>query len=93
MAILGPRALMDIAVPPGIDAGVLARLQMETGITGQEVIARAASVLGEANEYINTRWGGLFYITEQRSARYRQSDGSRHARRRTSWKRRQGAGC
>lgn len=76
MAVLGPRALIDLALPTGIDAGELMRFQMQEGMTAAEVIGLAATVIGEVNVAIEQRWGGLFYITEQMTAQYRQKTGS-----------------
>ncbi|MCP4589463.1 MAG: hypothetical protein GY842_01835 [bacterium] len=69
---------MDIAVPTGVDAGEVLRIEMESGLSGPEVIALAATVIGEANQYIMERMGGLLTLTERGHARYRQGVGSAH---------------
>jgi hypothetical protein len=71
MAILGPRALLDSVFPPGVDANEVLRFQMQEGMTPQEIIALAATTIGEANEYIHNRYGGFFALTERAFARYR----------------------
>jgi hypothetical protein len=71
MAILGPRSLLDTVFPPGVDANEVLRFQMQEGMTPQEVIALAATTIGEANEYIINRYGGFVNITERQFARYR----------------------
>jgi hypothetical protein len=78
MAVLGARALMDIAVPTGVDATMLERWRMEQGLSGTELIALAASTIGDANEMIAARWGGITYRTEMMSAMYRLGDGTRN---------------
>jgi hypothetical protein len=74
--VLGPRALMDMAVPPGVDANEIMRFSMEEGMTPQEVIAVAATTIGEANEYVVNRFGGFFTLTERVYSRYRQGGSS-----------------
>ncbi len=71
MAVIGPRAMMDTIFPPGVDANEVLRFQMMEGMTPQEVIALAATTIGEANEYILNRYGGFFTITERQYTRYR----------------------
>jgi hypothetical protein len=54
-----------------VDANEVLRFQMQEGMTPQEVIALAATTIGEANEYIMNRYGGFINITERAFARYR----------------------
>ena len=75
MAILGPRALLDTVFPPGVDANEVLRFQMQQNMSPQEVIALAATTIGEANEYIQSRYGGFFTITERAFSRYRNGAG------------------
>lgn len=77
MAILGPSSLLDIALPPGVDGNVIFKFQMQEGLTVQEVIALATTVIGEANEQVVTRYGSLISITESMYAVYRQGSGGR----------------
>lgn len=77
MAVLGPQSLVDIAVPTGVDAGQLFRFQMQSGLTAEEVIGLAATVIGQTNERLAARYGGLAVITTSRYARYRQGAASR----------------
>lgn len=75
--ILGPRSLINNAIPTGVDAAAIMRFEMQEGMTPQEVIAMAATVIGEANEYIVSQYGGLFAVTERLWARYRTGNGER----------------
>ena len=70
--VLGPRSVLDHAIPPGVDAAEIMRFAMQDGMSPQEVIALAAATIGEANQYINQSWGGIYYITEMSYAMYRQ---------------------
>jgi hypothetical protein len=76
MTILGARALIDIALPTGVDATELFRFQMENGMTGEEAISIAAVGVGEANQGFWNDYGALMYRTESIYARYRQGEGS-----------------
>lgn len=75
--ILGPRSLIDNAMPLGVDADVIMRFKMQEGMTPVEVISMAATTIGEANEYIASTYGGILYFTERLWARYRQGLGER----------------
>lgn len=76
MPILGPRALIDIALPTGVDATEIFRFSMENGMTGEEAIAMAATVIGQVNERWMSTYGGLVYNTESQYARYRNGTAS-----------------
>jgi hypothetical protein len=73
---LGPRQLIDLALPTGVDATEILRFQMEEGMTPTEVIQMAGTVLGEANEMLLANYGGLMVTTERLFARYRSGSGS-----------------
>lgn len=75
--VLGPRSLVDIAIPTGVDASEVLRFEMEQGTTAEEVIRSAASIIGDINEELNGLYGGLWTITDQIYARYRNGLGSR----------------
>lgn len=75
--ILGPRALIDNALPTGVDGAYLSQFAMQEGMTAQEVITAAAIAIGEANEYLAATYGGLFTLTERLFARHRQGTGAR----------------
>jgi len=77
MATLGPRALMDIAIPTGVDAGEVLRFSMASGATPQEVVQLAATVIGEVNQTIAARYGNLVVFTTSPYARYRQGGTAR----------------
>ena len=75
-AVLGPRALIDNAIPSGVDAGEIFRFEMQEGMNAQEIIALAATTIGEANEYIFQHWGNMLYLTEMQYAFYRSGGAS-----------------
>jgi|GEM_PF-3511476 len=77
MAVLGPTALMDIALPTGVDAATILNFEMREGMTPQEVIALAATTIGEVNQELEQQYGGLSMFTNSLYARYRQASGSR----------------
>lgn len=77
MPILGPRSLIDNAIPTGIDAAYLANWQSREGITGEEIIGLAANFIGEANEEVNTMYGGLWTMTERLFTRRRKGETTR----------------
>ncbi len=77
MAVLGPRALIDLAVPTGIDGAKVLQWQLRDGTTGPQAIARAAAVIGEVNQRVYGKYSGLLYITQEIYARYRQGAGSK----------------
>ncbi len=77
MPILGPSSLMDIALPTGLDAATILNFEMRDGMTPEEVIALAATTIGEVNQELEAQYGGLVLFTDQLSARYRQASGSR----------------
>lgn len=74
---LGPRALIDNALPSSIDATYIMNFEMQEGMNPQEVITMAATVIGEANEFLFNTYGGLIYLTERTHSRYRQGTGER----------------
>lgn len=71
VAVLGPRALIDNAIPAGVDAGEIFRFNMQEGMSPQEVVALAATAIGEANQYFIQRWSAVTYLTEMQYAFYR----------------------
>lgn len=77
MAILGPRALLDIAVPTGIDGSKVLSWAMRDGTSGPQVIGRAASIIGEVNQRVFNKYSGMLYVTQEIYARYRQGAGSK----------------
>lgn len=76
MALLGPRALVDNALPTGVDATKVMEFEMREGLTPAETIAMAATVIGEENLAIAAEYGGMWRITERLWSRYRASDGT-----------------
>lgn len=77
MSSLGARALLDIAVPNGVDANALLRFEMQDGMTAEDVIGYAANEIGRINQELLQQYGGLITVTQRPSARYRQGDGDR----------------
>lgn len=75
--LLGPRALMDIAMPTGTDASEILRFQLRDGMTAQEAIGTAVATIGTVNEKLNAKYGGLFYMTSNFWTRMRQGEGTR----------------
>jgi hypothetical protein len=63
-AILGPRAAIDLVTPTGVDGGAVLAFQLRSGKSAQEIVAKYAAMLGEANERLASRWNRFFYITE-----------------------------
>lgn len=68
---------MDIALPTGVDASYILNFEMREGMTPQEVIALAATTIGEVNQELETKYGGLVAFTSSLHAKYRQASGSR----------------
>jgi hypothetical protein len=69
--------LLDIAIPDGVDAGEVFRFNLQDGMSAQDVIGRAATLVGAVNESLMTQYGGLLYLTNRLFARYRQGESSR----------------
>lgn len=77
MAVLGARALIDLAIPTGIDGSKVLQFQLRDGRSAQQVIAEAAAMIGAVNEELMSGYGGLLYLTENFFSIYRQGKGSR----------------
>ncbi len=77
MALLGARALIDLAIPTGLDGAEILKFQLQDGRTAQQVIAEAAAMIGNINEELNAQYGGLWQITEEQYARYAQGEAAR----------------
>lgn len=77
MTVFGPRALIDIAVPTGIDGAEVFRIDRQDGANVSEIIAEAAATIGMKNEEILQRYGGLLRFTQEPFARYRQGASAR----------------
>lgn len=74
---IGPRTLLDNALPTGVDATVLFERGLENGLTTQEIIEAASVVIGETNMALEAQYAGLMYFTERDYSRYRQGDSGR----------------
>src|SRR5690242_12024428 len=72
MPLLGARALIDIAVPTGIDSGEVLKFQLQDGRTAEQIIAETAAIIGAVNEELIANYGGMLYMTESQYAFYRQ---------------------
>lgn len=77
MAVLGPRALIDLAIPTGLDAGEILKFQLQDGRSAEDVIAEAAAMIGSINEELVSYYGGLLTITDDQYARYAQGESAR----------------
>ncbi len=77
MAVLGARALIDLAIPAGIDGSKVLQFSLRNGRSAQQVIAEAAAAMGAVNEDLMAMYGGLLYITPNFYSIYRQGEGSR----------------
>jgi len=77
--ILGPRALIDIAIPTGVDGGEVLRFSLKDGSSAERVVAQAAALVGAKNEELMTRYGGVLSLSEEIWKRERQGEGARSA--------------
>jgi hypothetical protein len=75
MATLGPRALLDHVTPTGVSSDYIYNWERQDGLTAGEVIAMAATEIGEANQRIASRYAGLFYQTRELFAWYESDTG------------------
>lgn len=74
---LGARALLDNAVPTGVDTGVLFERGMEEGIATGDILQLAAAMTGGKNEELENRYAGIITFTERDYSRYRQGEAGR----------------
>jgi len=65
MALLGARALIDIAVPTGVDGSEILKFELKDGRTAQQVIAESAALIGDVNSQVAALYGGITYMTER----------------------------
>jgi len=77
MPLLGARALIDRAIPTGLDSGEILKFQLQDGRTGAQVIGEAAAMIGDLNTELNSQYGGLWYMTERQYSRYAQGESAR----------------
>lgn len=77
MAVIGPRAAVDLALPAGIDGSAILRFTMRDGVTAQAAIERAAVAIGTKNEQLRSRYGRILYFTQSLYAYYGAGDGGR----------------
>jgi hypothetical protein len=75
MSVWAARQLIDIAIPTGIDASEIFRIQMQQGMTLTEIIQGAVAVINDVNNELALQYGGLYVFTERLYARYRNGDG------------------
>lgn len=90
MALLGARALIDLAVPTGVDGAEILRFQMQDGRTAEEVVAEAAAIIGVVNEEVEQTFGGLYYRTETQFGMTTQGGASGMTPRKSEFKRADG---
>lgn len=77
MAVLGPRAAIDWALPTGIDADEILKFQLRSGLSGAQVIGMAAGQIGAVNVDLVRQYGGILSMTEGQFAFARQGETSR----------------
>lgn len=75
--ILGPRAVLDIAMPTGIDSTYITNEMLKVGMTAEELIALAANRIGMVNQQFMADYGRVTYLTDSFWSRYRQGKGAR----------------
>ncbi len=77
-AVLGARALVDLAIPTGIDGGKVFQFNLRSNLTPEQVIQKAAAAIGVVNEEIASLYGGMTYFTQSLYAYYRQGSATRN---------------
>lgn len=77
MALLGARALIDRAIPTGIDGAEVLKFELADGRVAQQVIAEAAAMIGDVNTQVAALYGGLWYMTEKIWARNANGESAR----------------
>lgn len=70
MPLLGASALLDLVLPTGIDGNKILQWNLEDGTSSTEVLARAATAVGVANQEIMQEFGEVVYLTEESYALY-----------------------
>lgn len=75
---IGPRALVDLALPSGWDGAALERMRLQDGTTIAAVVAALASAIAGVNAELaaDPLIGGLTYMTTERTVRYRDGGGT-----------------
>jgi hypothetical protein len=68
---LGYESILNLALPSGVDATLLAQWELATGETFMGFTQRLASALAAVNAEFQTDWGNLFYTTETQEFEYR----------------------
>ncbi len=68
--ILGPRTILDRALPTGTDGARLAQWTNRAGLNFGEFVGRLSNALGEFNQSLMTEWGWLLFITEELMMEY-----------------------
>jgi hypothetical protein len=77
MPILGPHSLLDTVLPAGIDASYVLNFQSADGLSATDIIALAATTIGEANTAIVNFYSGIITLTEELYATSEIGDGTR----------------
>lgn len=70
--VLGPRMLVDLAIPPGVDGSKIFQFNMRAGLTPQAVIGKAAAAIGAVNQSLVQQYGAFIFFTTELFAFYRQ---------------------
>ncbi len=72
MANLGPRSSKHLVILTGWDADELEKLSLEDGTTYRQVVAMMQGGLAAiVNEFTNSWYSGLFYVTSEPTVEYR----------------------
>lgn len=77
MAVKGPQVLLDLALPTGVDGTRIFQWQRRDNVTGQQLVERAAQVIGVVNERLLQTYGGMVRITDSLFSIVRQGETSR----------------
>jgi len=70
--ILGPSDIANLALPDGIDAGVILKWMLKEGVTFEQFLSATAQALGSFNSDMVNLWGWSFSITDQLYTEYEQ---------------------
>lgn len=74
---LGAASLIDTAMPAAVDSGLVLSRSLADGVTQEETIALAGTLIGEENSRLEQQYGGIVTFTYRDFARDRQGSGGR----------------
>jgi len=70
--VLGPLTLLNKALPTGVDGTRLAEWAMRDGVTYGQLANSVSLALGDVNQQLVTKWGWMFFLTEELAMEYEQ---------------------